>query len=112
MGEINEDDLKKLAYEIDELGGNPLSKLEGILKLLPSNIYIKDREGRYLFATQYWHHLNMDSKDGHWSIAGKTDLEIRKDKENALLAMESDRRVIESDKGTSYVINIKLDNKQ
>ena len=45
MGEINEDELKKLAYEIDELGGNPLSKLESILKLLPSNIYIKDKEG-------------------------------------------------------------------
>ena len=112
MGEINEDELKKLAYEIDELGGNPLSKLEGILKLLPSNIYIKDKEGRYLFATQYWHHLNMEDNDGHWSIAGKTDLEVRKDKENALIAMESDKRVVESDKGTSYVININLDNKQ
>lgn len=112
MGEINEDELKKLAYEIDELGGNPLSKLESILKLLPSNIYIKDKEGRYLFATQYWHHLDMGEDNGHWSIAGKTDLEVRKDKENALIAMESDKRVIESDKGTSYVLNINLDNKQ
>ena len=32
-------------------------EMEKILSLLPANIYLKDAEGRYVFCTQYWHHL-------------------------------------------------------
>ena len=52
-----------------------------MLKQLPSNIYLKDAEGKYVFCTQYWHHLDK-SGEKHWTIRGKTDLDIRKDKTN------------------------------
>ena len=80
-------------------------EMENILRLLPANIYLKDSEGRYIFCTQYWHHLRDRNEPG-WSIRGKTDLEIREDKENAMLAMEKDREIIRSGKGCRYVIEI------
>ena len=64
-----------------------------ILKEIPSNIFFKDTECRYVFSTHYWRHL-QGAEDPSWDIAGKTDLEIRKDKENAKLAMEQDREII------------------
>lgn len=78
-------------------------EIERMLKELPSNIYLKDREGKYVFATHYWHHLHMEG-DPNWTIRGKTDVEIRKDKKNALKAMESDRVLLETGVGTSYII--------
>ena len=79
-----------------------------ILKEIPSNIFFKDTECRYVFSTHYWRHL-QGAEDPSWNIAGKTDLEIRKDKENAKLAMEQDREIIRTGKGTSYVIEINQD---
>ena len=80
-----------------------------MLKALPSLIYLKDKDGRYVFCSQYLHHLdNYDDPD--WTIRGKTDLDIRKDKENALKAMESDKKVIETGVGTSYIIREEQDN--
>ncbi len=87
------------------------AEIEQMLKVLPSNIYLKDVEGRYVFATHYWHHLDH-ANDPSWTIRGKTDLDIRKDRENALLAMEQDKQILENDKGTSYLIEIALDGKQ
>ena len=80
-------------------------EMEKILSLLPANIYLKDAEGRYVFCTQYWHHLRDKDEPG-WTIRGKTDVEIREDKENALLAMEKDREIMRSGKGCRYVIEI------
>lgn len=79
------------------------SEMQKMLKQLPSNIYLKDAEGRYVFATQYWNHLHRDGEK-HWTIRGKTDLDIRKDKQNALKAMESDKEIIRTGKGTNYII--------
>ena len=79
------------------------SEVEKILNELPSNIYLKDAEGKYVFATHYWHHLHTEN-DPNWTIRGKTDLEIREDKENALKAMESDKELLRTGKGTNYVI--------
>lgn len=42
--------------------------------------------------------------DPDWTIRGKTDLEVRRDRENALRAMEADRQILETGKGTEYVI--------
>ena len=70
-----------------------------LLKELPSLIYLKDKDGRYAFCSQNWHHLNTDE-----SIRGKTDFEVRKDLENAKKARESDLKVIESGKEMTYVI--------
>ena len=52
-----------------------------MLQQLPSNIFWKDTEGRYVFMTHYWRHIKQD--DPHWTLRGKTDMEIRKDKHNA-----------------------------
>lgn len=84
-------------------------ELEQMLKQLPSLIYLKDSEGRYVFSTHYWHHLEQDKPD--WTIRGKTDVEIRKDKENALMAMQADKRIISTGKGTRYTIKIEVDDK-
>jgi diguanylate cyclase (GGDEF)-like protein len=74
-----------------------------MLQSLPANVYLKDNRGRYVFSSQTWHHLNTDD-DPDWTIRGKTDLDIRKDKENARRALESDLELIRTGKGTSYII--------
>ena len=80
-----------------------LSELEKMLKVLPACIFMKDTECRYVFSTQYWNHLNTGG-DPNWTIRGKTDLDIRKDKANAMKAMEADRRILETGEGTEYII--------
>ena len=84
------------------------SEMQKMLKQLPSNIYLKDAEGRYVFCTQYWHHLHKDGEK-HWTIRGKTDVDIRKDKQNALKAMETDQVMLRTGEGTSYVIEENAD---
>ena len=74
-----------------------------MLQSLPANIYLKDNHGRYVFSSQTWHHLNTEN-DPEWTIRGKTDLDIRKDKENARRALNSDLELIRTGKGTSYII--------
>ena len=82
-----------------------------MLRVLPSMIFLKDAEGRYVFSTQYWHHLDTGD-DPKWTIRGKTDVDIRKDRENAIAAMEADREIIRTGKGTSYVVEINADGVQ
>lgn len=94
---------KRIGNTIRAKDSVTLHELEQMLKQLPACIFLKDAEGKYVFSTQYWHHLNTDS-DEEWSIRGKTDLEIRKDRENALKAMEADRRILETGQGTEYII--------
>ena len=83
-------------------------EIESILRELPSNIFLKDAEGRYVFMTHYWHHLDRGD-DPNWTIRGKTDLEIRKDRENAIKATESDQEIIRTGKGMSYVLESNID---
>ena len=85
-----------------------LGEMEKMLKELPSCIFLKDTEGRYVFSTQYWHHLNTGN-DPDWIIRGKTDLDIRRDKENARKAMDADRHILETGEGAEYVIEEKQD---
>lgn len=80
-----------------------LTELEKMLKALPSCVFLKDSEGKYVFSTQIWRHLDTEG-DPNWTIRGKTDLEIRKDRQNALRAMEADRRILETGEGTDYII--------
>ena len=84
-------------------------ELEKMLRSLPANIYLKDAEGKYVFATHYWHHIEHDD-DPDWTIRGKTDIEIRKDKENAMLAYQSDLKLLADGKERSYVIEVNADN--
>ncbi len=94
---------KRIANAIRAKDSLSLGQLEKMLKQLPSCIFLKDTEGKYVFSTQIWHHLDTEG-DPNWTIRGKTDLEIRKDKENARKAMEADRRILETGEGTEYVI--------
>lgn len=104
-----------LAYTIENAvrmrNSKTYEEMKNILQPLPSNIYLKDSQCRYIFATHYWHHIEHGD-DASWNIRGKTDVEIRKDKENAVAAMEKDREIISSGKGTSYVIEINADGVQ
>ena len=84
--------------------------LEHMLEALPSLIYLKDSEGRYIFSTHYWHHLEHGD-DPNWTIRGKTDAEIRKDQGNAEEAMEADKEILTTGKGTRYMIKINVDDK-
>lgn len=79
------------------------TEIEKMLKALPACIFLKDIDGKYVFSTQYWHHLNHGD-DPNWTIRGKTDLEIRKDRQNALKAMEADQKILETGMGISYII--------
>lgn len=79
------------------------TELESMLKRLPCNIFLKDVHGRYVFMSHYWHHLDFEPGE-EWNVRGKTDYEIRKDKKNAIKAMDSDQEIIRTGKGTNYVI--------
>ena len=76
--------------------------VERMLGALPSLLYFKDAQGRYVFSTKYWNHIKCDGEN--WSIRGKTDLEVRKNRDNALLAMEEDRKILTTGIGTTYTI--------
>lgn len=80
-------------------------EIERILRALPSNIYLKDKDGKYIFATHYWYDENH-TEEPDWSIRGKTDIEVRKDRENAEKAMIADEEVIKTGKGSTYTIEI------
>lgn len=83
-------------------------EIEAILRQLPSNIFLKDTQGRYVFMTHYWHHLDMEG-DPEVTVRGKTDYEIRRDVENVAKAVETDREVIRTGKGTSYILESNVD---
>lgn len=77
--------------------------LGAMLHALPVNIFLKDRECRYVFASHYWHHLERPD-DPNWTIRGKTDLDVRADRHNALIAMETDREIMRTGQGKKYTI--------
>ena len=79
------------------------AEIERMLCELPSMVFLKDVDGRYVFSTQYHQYQQKDNPN--WTIQGKTDLEIRDDTENAIAAMEADQEIIRTGKGTSYVID-------
>ena len=101
--------LRRLSNVIRAKDSATFYEIERMLRALPSNIYLKDAEGKYIFATHYWHHLDTKG-DPNWTIRGKTDPEIRKDKENAIKAYESDKQILASGEGTRYIIKIDTDN--
>lgn len=76
-----------------------------IINVIPSCIFFKDTDLRYRFSSHCWEQLMSEN------IVGKTDMEIRKDKENAVLAMQTDENIVRSGKGCSYVIKSEIDGK-
>ena len=95
--------VQKIAIAVNVINSVTFSDFSQMLKALPSLIYLKDAKGRYVFCSQYLSHLDRPD-DPNWSIRGKTDLEIRRDQDNARKAYESDMRIVATGKGTSYVI--------
>ena len=93
----------KIRKANDTINTFSFQEFSRMLKALPSLIYLKDAKARYVFCSQYWHHLAHYDEE-NWSITGKTDFEIRKDTANAKAAFESDMRIIETGVGGSYVI--------
>ena len=79
------------------------TEMERMLQALPSRIFLKDNEGRYVFNTTTWNHFHRDG-DPNWTIRGKTDLEARNDKVNAQKAWDSDRKILETGKSDTYII--------
>lgn len=89
--------------ELDIMNKLEYATFVKIISDIPSCIFFKDTELKYLFSSHCWAQLISDD------IVGKTDLEIRKDKENALKAMEADREILRTGKGTNYVIKSDID---
>ncbi len=87
----------------DIYGSFGYDSLLKVMHSIPSCIFFKDTDLRYVFSTQHWEQLNTDS------VLGKTDLEIRKDIENAKLAMDADRNILETGKGCKYTIKSDID---
>ena len=105
VGAILEGETKKVViYRINNAikltDSTSFEEFSNMLTVLPSLIYLKDNQGRYAFCSQHWHHL----VDRHQSIRGLTDFDIRKDKNNARIAQESDMKVVKSGKGAKYII--------
>ena len=40
-----------------------LAAFEKIIKALPSCVYYKDTEGKYVFATHYWAHIERPARE-------------------------------------------------
>lgn len=73
-----------------------------IIQTIPSCIFFKDTDLKYVFSTHYWSHLNNVSNE--FDICGKTDRDIRRDQNNVDAAESADRQVINTGKGISYTI--------
>ncbi len=94
--------LKNAARAKDAVTFNEMAIM---LRELPSNIYLKDTECRYIFSSHYWHHLT-DAGESFWTIRGKTDYDIQKDPAVAKKAYDADKEMIASGKGSSYILDM------
>ena len=95
--------LQRIEKSIAMVNSITFSEFSEMLKALPSLIYLKDNKGRYVFCSKYMSHLKY-SDNPNWSIKGHTDLEIRKDIENAKMAYKNDLNIIKTGVGSSYII--------
>ena len=87
------------------------TEMERMLRALPINLFLKDTEGRYVFNTQLWHHFQGSEELG-WTVRGKTDLEARNNRENAMRAVQSDRAILDSGKSDKYIIKETRDGRE
>ena len=98
-GESKKTVLQRIQNTIKFSNSASFDDFSNMLKVLPSLIYLKDKRGRYAFASQHWHHYNY-----HSSIRGLTDFDIRKSRQNAEIAYAADMKVVATGEGTSYII--------
>lgn len=87
-----------------------IESIRNMLRDIPTNLFIKDTECRYVYSEHYWDHLEK-GEDGECDIFGKTDVEIRKDKKNAQRDYEEDKKIIKTGCGCRYIIKENFDGK-
>lgn len=80
--------------------------LVNIINAIPSNIFFKDTDQKYVFSSHYSDQLNF-GEDG--DIYGKTDREIRKNTKNLELTEAMDREILDTGTGRQYVIKSEKD---
>ena len=83
---------------IDYFNNLDKESLENIIKSLPSNIFFKDLNGKYLFCSNF--------KDIKGDIIGKTSIDANMNKEEGNFSYNIDKEIIKSGMGTSYVRKI------
>ncbi len=71
-----------------------------ILKTIPSNIFFKDTEEKYVFSSHNYSQMGLDDDD----IYGKTDRDIRNDSSNIDQIEAMDKEILESGTGKRYVL--------
>lgn len=75
-----------------------VDNLERFIKKIPMNVFFKDAECRYTYATDVCDKLNVQGED--WSIVGKTELEVQRIPELAKQYYEEDQTIIRTGEST------------
>lgn len=83
-----------------------ISEVLGYLDAAPANIFFKDAQCRYRFATQLCSALNAGPEH---SIIGKTDLEVQMFPELGRLYYEDDKKILATGEGSEYVSEFPLE---
>lgn len=76
-----------------------------IINAIPSNIFFKDTNQKYVFLSHYSEEPGVQS-DGN--VYGKTDRELRKNSENINLAETMDSEILKTKTGRQYVIKTEV----
>lgn len=76
-----------------------------IIRAIPSNIFFKDTDQKYVFLSHYSEELGIQSDR---EIYGKTDRELRKSSDNIELAEAMDKEILETGTGRQYVIKTEV----
>ncbi len=82
---------------------------EKFMKVVPINIFFKDKECRYIYASQICEQLN-GSGPGE-TIVGKTDFEVQRFPELAKQYYEDDRKIISTGEGSCYISEFPMPDK-
>lgn len=80
-----------------------LETLAKVIETIPSNIFFKDMDLKYVFSSHIWEQVD-DGGEEDFDIYGKTDRDIRKDTANLENVERADRAIINTGKGENYTI--------
>lgn len=85
-----------------------LDTLANVVSAIPSNIFFKDTDLKYVFSSHIWEQVD-NGGDENFDIYGKTDREVRKDLNNFDAVEAADRAIIETGVGSNYTIKSEVD---
>lgn len=80
---------------------NSLKYLKNYMEAIPMNIFFKDKECRYVYASEICEKLNSQGEG--WSIIGKTEFEVQKLPELARAYYEDDLKILSTGEPSNYV---------